>query len=191
MDAMNPTKIALLDLAEDILQRQSFSNVSFQALAKGVGIKKGSVYYHFESKEELGEAILERFTTTLKSSLKSIKHEPITKQLHVYMNWFGKNIGAGEKVCPGTNFAASWGVVPASTQEKVKQLYKALVEGLTDIIRQGREEGAFAQSEHSPEALATFIFCSMQGGLIAARVTGDPEQFVLCKKQALKLVEKA
>ena len=101
MQEINPTKAALMDLAEDIIQTKSFSNVSFQTLAKGVGIKKGSVYYHFESKDELGEAIIERATAQIKHAMQSIKSEPIVKQLHVYCNWFGKHIGAAEKLCPG------------------------------------------------------------------------------------------
>lgn len=186
---INPTKLALMDLAEDILQTQSFANVSFQTLAKGVGIKKGSVYYHFESKEQLGEAILDRTILQLKSSLEDIKSEPIVKQLHVYTNWFAKHIGAAEKLCPGANFAASWGAVPESTKAKVQKLYKLHRKGLASIIERGRASGEFAETELSPEALATAVFALMQGGLIAARVSQNKEEFSGCKALALRLVK--
>ena len=104
MKSINTTKIAILNLAEQLLQTQSFSNVSFQALAKGVGIKKGSVYYHFESKEALGEAVLDRTISLLRTGFEDIKTEPAVKQLHVYINWFAKHIGAAEKLCPGVSF---------------------------------------------------------------------------------------
>ncbi|GAB5382694.1 MAG: TetR/AcrR family transcriptional regulator [Aliiglaciecola sp.] len=189
MQTMNPTKIALLDLAEDILQTKSFANVSFQTLAKGVGIKKGSVYYHFESKEELGEAILDRAMALLKQSLKDIESEPIAKQLHVYTNWFAKHIGAAEKLCPGASFAASWDAVTPSTRKKVEQLYELHKMSLSKIIQRGRKEGAFAVTDKSPESLSTLVFALLQGGLLASRVSQDKEEFAQCKALALQLVK--
>lgn len=189
MQEMNPTKSALLDLAEEILQTQSFANVSFQNLAKGVGIKKGSVYYHFESKEELGEAIIDRTIARLRQGLKEIRHEPIAKQLHVYTNWFAKHIGAAEKMCPGANFAVTWDAVTTTTQEKVQQLYQVHKESLADIIQRGRDSGDFAITDLSPRELATAVFALLQGGMLAARVSQDKEEFFGCKALALKLVK--
>ena len=189
MQTINPTKNALMDLAEDIIQTKSFSNVSFQTLAKGVGIKKGSVYYHFESKEELGEAIIERATAQIKEGIQSIINEPVVKQLHVYCNWFGKHIGAAQRLCPGANFAASWDAIPDSIKDRVTHLYSVHKKGLADIIRRGRESGDFAITGTSPEELATVVFALMQGGLIAARVSQDKDEFASCKAMALKLVK--
>lgn len=189
MQDINPTKAALMDLAEDILQTKSFANVSFQTLAKGVGIKKGSVYYHFESKEELGEAIIERATAQVKQGMESMRSEPIAKQLHVYCNWFGKHIGAAEKLCPGANFAASWDASPGTIKDKVSHLYSVHKKGLADIIQRGRDSGDFAVTDISPQELATVVFALMQGGLIAARVSQDKEEFASCKALALRLVK--
>ncbi len=189
MQSINPTKIALMNLAEDILQTKSFSSVTFQTLAKGVGIKKGSVYYHFESKEELGEAILDRAMALLKNSLKDIEHEPIAKQLHVYTNWFAKHIGAAEKLCPGASFAASWDAVSSGTQEKVKALYQLYKTSLSNIIQRGRDEGEFITTDLTPAQLSTLVFALLQGGLLASRVSGDKNEFTQCKALALKMAK--
>ena len=189
MNTMNPTKLALINLAEEILQTKSFANVSFQALAKGVGIKKGSVYYHFESKEELGEAIIDRVIALLKQNLKNIEHQPNAKQLHVYANWFAKHIGAAQKLCPGASFAASWDAVPEKTQIKVQQLYRLHQESLSKIIQRGRETKEFALTDKTPEELSTLVFALLQGGLLASRVSQDTEEFDTCKSLALSLVK--
>ncbi|WP_153810900.1 TetR/AcrR family transcriptional regulator [Paraglaciecola arctica] len=189
MNTMNPTKLALINLAEEILQTKSFANVSFQALAKGVGIKKGSVYYHFESKEELGEAIIDRAIALLKQNLKNIEHQPNAKQLHVYTNWFAKHIGAAQKLCPGASFAASWDAVPEKTQIKVQQLYRLHQESLSKIIQRGRETKEFALTDKTPEELSTLVFALLQGGLLASRVSQDTEEFDTCKSLALSLVK--
>lgn len=189
MSEMNPTKTALLNLAEDILQTQSFSNVTFQSLAKGVGIKKGSVYYHFESKEELAEAILDRTTALLKSGLQDMRNEPIAKQLHIYTNWFAKHIGAAEKMCPGANFAVTWDAVPKGLQQKVQGLFELHKRGLADIIKRGRETGEFATTQMSDMDLASTVFALLQGGLMASRVSQNKQEFLTCKALALKLVK--
>lgn len=189
MNVVNPTKVALMDLAEEILQTKSFANVSFQTLANGVGIKKGSVYYHFESKEELGEAILDRAMAMLKESIKLIENEPIAKQLHVYTNWFAKHIGAAERLCPGASFAASWDAVASGTQHKVKSLYQLHKASLSNIIQRGRDQGEFVVTELTPEQVSTVIFALLQGGLLASRVSGDKSEFTECKALALKMAK--
>lgn len=186
---MNATKTALLDLAEDITQTKSFSNVSFQALAQGIGIKKGSVYYHFKSKEELGDAIIERATIQLKHGLKDIQEQPVLKQLHVYTNWFKDHIGASQKLCPGANFVASWDSITDPTKSQIKKLYQAHKDGLVSIIRNGRNSGEFASSDISPQELATTVFSLMQGGLIASRVSNDINDFEQCKAAAIRVVK--
>ena len=189
MSTMNPTKVALINLAEEILQTKSFANVSFQMLAKGVGIKKGSVYYHFESKEELGEAIIDHTIAMLKQNLKNIEHEPNAKQLHVYTNWFAKHIGAAQKLCPGASFAASWDAVPEKTKIKVQELYRLHKESLSKIIQRGRETKEFVLTDKTPEELSTLVFALLQGGLLASRVSQNKEEFDTCKALALSLVK--
>ena len=189
MQSINPTREALMDLAEELMQTRSFANMSFQTLAKGVGIKKGSVYYHFESKEELGEAILDRAAELLRSGLEAIRSEPVVKQLHVYTNWFGKHIGAGHRLCPGANIVASWDAVPEPMKRKVQALYRIHKQGLIDIIERGRASGDFAASDLSPDEMATAVFSMLQGGLMASRVAEDAGQFAACKAAALHLVK--
>ena len=188
MKTENPTKTALMDLAEQILQTQSFANVSFQTLADGVGIKKGSVYYHFESKDQLAEELIDRTRHRLREALQQIVNEPPAKQLRIYINWFLKHIGAAEKMCPGASFAVTWDALPESTKLKVKQLYALHQQGLSDIIKRGQAEHVF-KSALPPQSLAEAIFALLQGGLLSSRVAEDPEQFNSVKNTAIQLVE--
>lgn len=188
MKIENPTKTALMDLAEEILQTQSFANVSFQTLADGVGIKKGSVYYHFESKDQLAEALIDRTRHRLRDALQQIVNEPPPKQLRIYINWFLRNIGAAEKMCPGANFAVCWDALPVSTREKVKHLYATHQSGLKAIIERGRAQRVFGTALPA-KTLAEAIFALLQGGLLSSRVAEDPKQFEAVKTTALQLVE--
>lgn len=53
------TRERILDAAYRLLYRKGFARVSMDDIAKAAGITKRSVYYHFESKDDLVGAVLE------------------------------------------------------------------------------------------------------------------------------------
>ena len=95
------TRSSILDVAQDMVQRQSISGVSFQELANRIGIKKGSMYYHFATKDELTIAMLDRATADLKASFKRGENKTPTEQIKYFINIYKMYIGPGEKMCPG------------------------------------------------------------------------------------------
>src|SRR5258708_2193738 len=53
------TRRAILDACLKLFARHGFSTTSIDDIASAAGITKGAVYWHFENKEELFQAILE------------------------------------------------------------------------------------------------------------------------------------
>src|SRR5260370_13678242 len=54
------TRKAILDSCRQLFAKHGFSTTSIDDIARAVGITKGAVYWHFTSKKELFEAILEQ-----------------------------------------------------------------------------------------------------------------------------------
>jgi len=52
------TKQKILDAAQDLIQTRSFHGFSFQDMADKVGIRKASLYHHFDSKDAIALAVL-------------------------------------------------------------------------------------------------------------------------------------
>src|SRR4026208_1919478 len=52
----------LLDAAERLLLRHRYRRVTVEDLAREAGIGKGSVYLHFDSKEEVALAVVNRWS---------------------------------------------------------------------------------------------------------------------------------
>lgn len=63
------TRDAILDATDRLLARYGYKKMTIDDLAKEVGIGKGSVYLHFESKEEIALSHIDRIIERLKSSL--------------------------------------------------------------------------------------------------------------------------
>jgi AcrR family transcriptional regulator len=55
------TPDAILDAAIDLFIETGFETTSMDAIALKAGVAKGTLYYHFKSKEGIVEAIVERF----------------------------------------------------------------------------------------------------------------------------------
>lgn len=54
------TRARLLDAALELFARQGFSGTSIREIAEAVGIRDSAIYSHFDSKQALYEALLER-----------------------------------------------------------------------------------------------------------------------------------
>ncbi len=53
------TKARVLETARRLVNEKGFCNTSINDIIQATGVKKGNLYFHFSSKEELSLAILE------------------------------------------------------------------------------------------------------------------------------------
>lgn len=63
---------AILDATDEFLARSGYKKMTIEELANTVGIGKGSIYLHFESKEEIALSHIDRIVERLKIELKQI-----------------------------------------------------------------------------------------------------------------------
>lgn len=180
MTIQNDTRSAILDVAQDLIQRQSISGVSFQALAKQVGIKKGSMYYHFESKDQLAIAVLERASLELEASFAQGLNKSPLQRLQYFFKIYRRNIGVGHKLCPGGAFVGEWDTLSAPVQSAVTHLINLQTAGIAHIIESGLSRNEFNGHGQSPEQLALWVISNIQGALITGRVAGRTESFDIC-----------
>ncbi|MFT5755662.1 MAG: TetR/AcrR family transcriptional repressor of nem operon [Alteromonadaceae bacterium] len=177
IDNPNDTRTMIIDVAQDMLQRQSISGVSFQSLADRIGIKKGSMYYHFKSKDELAIAILERACTDLKTSFSRGKHKTAVQQLDYFLMIYEKFIGPGQRMCPGGCFASEWQKISKPVKESVKKVLNVQINGIRDILIYGNESGEFNHHGQEIQQVASWIISSLQGSILTSRVEENQMHF--------------
>jgi AcrR family transcriptional regulator len=66
------TRDAILDATDRLLARYGYKKMTIDDLAEEVGIGKGSVYLHFESKEDIALSHIDRIIERLKKNLSAI-----------------------------------------------------------------------------------------------------------------------
>jgi len=186
MKTATDTKTAILDAAQDLLQSQSISGVSFQELANRIGIKKGSMYYHFETKDDLATAILQRACEDLKLSFERGYHKPPTEQLEYFFSIYDKFIGVGERLCPGGAFAGEWGKISEPVKKQVNKLIQIQIHGVKEIIAAGLQSGEFQCHDLSLDDVTLWIVSCLHGSLLTSRIMGSKISF----NSSIKIAQK-
>ena len=65
------TRDLLLDAAERVFQRRGVSRTSLQEIAQEAGLTRGAIYWHFDNKADVFDAMLRRVTLPMVANLKS------------------------------------------------------------------------------------------------------------------------
>src|SRR6476646_426330 len=118
------TKEKILDAAQDLIQTRSFHGFSYQDMADRVGIRKPSLYHHFDSKDAIAVAVLERAADWVRTQLAKVDGEDPAARLERYFEMFRDIHGKGERMCPGGSFASVFGGVSSSVQSALHRFTK-------------------------------------------------------------------
>lgn len=68
----NDRKNEILDAADELFLQKGFDKTTISDIIDRVGVARGTVYYHFKSKEEIMDALIRRYNVTLLSNAKTI-----------------------------------------------------------------------------------------------------------------------
>ena len=144
----------ILDTTLEIIAEKGVGGVSTAEIAQRVGIVPSALYRHFESKEALIDALLDRthmilFENVRKMTLKKSDPKEDLKSLFLlHLEFIRKNPGMPKLVFSD---AAVFG--SPERKKKVLSIVKNYMNKLTEIAEKGRREGDFLQ-DISPEAVA-------------------------------------
>ena len=175
--AMPDTADQILDIAEQLLQSRGFSAFSYADISKRIGTTKANIHYHFPSKAELGDALIDRYRSRYQGMIEEAEREGLTnrEKMERYFQTFYDLLNAHDRICYGGTLGASYNALPEQMQERTDQMVREHLQWLADTLSGGREEGEFYYSDTAAET-ALMIVASLQGGLQIVRSLG-PECF--------------
>jgi TetR/AcrR family transcriptional regulator, transcriptional repressor for nem operon len=182
--AHGETRDRILDVAQHLVQTVTFDGFSFRDLAEAVGIRKASVYHHFETKDALAVAVAERARERFRDWAVTQAGRPPMERLEAYcFDLYGARLGAGERLCPGGALVSGWPHVSEDVRRAVTGLMETQTDYLASAIAEGIGDGAIAApAGRDPRALAKWCVAMVQGALIVARAEGSARTFeTLCR----------
>jgi AcrR family transcriptional regulator len=139
----------ILDAAQQLFYTKGYENTAVQDIINEIGIAKGTFYYHFNSKEDLLDALATRL---LEQSLSLIipiiedENVPALEKLHRFFNE-SSNFKLENESLVRTLMSVWYQDNNAIMREKMKTTsFNGVTPLLTQIIHQGVAEGVFQTS---------------------------------------------
>ena len=84
----------ILDVAERLFATKGFDGTSTNDILEEIGIARGTLYYHFKSKEDILDAMIDRITVRLLADAGKIANQteiPILQRITMTMMAMKKN----------------------------------------------------------------------------------------------------
>ncbi|CAN5669288.1 TetR/AcrR family transcriptional regulator [soil metagenome] len=184
---LKPTKVRAVEEARDLLQVYGFNGFSFQHVADRLGIKKPSLFEHFESKEDLGFALIEDFRSEFIRWAKTISiFEPAAKIGALFEMYLGFSTD-GRKLCPVLALNADFNSLSKKMQKRVSDIMSEQQVWVASIIADGQKSKVF-RKDLSARALGQTICALAYGAQQLGRTEDDVKALRTIKRTALELI---
>jgi AcrR family transcriptional regulator len=151
-----PTPTEILDAAEDVLRQFGPDKTNVVDVARALDVSHGTIYRHFSSKAALRDAVTRRWLERVEQPLADISRRdgPADKRLR---EWVTTLIAIKrQKRWEDPEMFATYYQLAEDATTIVQDHVDALLEQLTDIVRDGVEQGVFGVSDPASGARAVF-----------------------------------
>ena len=184
--ATQATADRILDTAERLVQMRGFNGFSYADVAAELEVTKPSLHYHFPSKAELGEALIDRYSARFADALDGIYAEPTgaLAKLRAYADLYA-GVLDDERMCLCGMLAAEYRTLPDAMRSAVVAFFDSNEVWLDKVLREGRRRGELAFTG-SARDVARAMISALEGAMLTSRPYSDPERFRATARQMIK-----
>ncbi len=171
--------VVYLNLAETLVRTRGYNGFSYRDLAEQIGIKTASIHYHFPTKGDLGEALIENEREVFARNLAQldVAEKDPRRRLERFIELFqATTIGRDNRMCLGAMLAVEQETLPDTIGQAVRRLFADNEAWIAKLLEEGRQKRQF-RFKGSVEMLARSLFSSLEGALLLARAFRDIRRF--------------
>jgi TetR/AcrR family transcriptional repressor of nem operon len=176
-EASTNTATQILDVAERLVQIRGFNAFSYADVAGELGLTNAALHYHFPSKAELGEALINRYAIRFTGALADIdeSHSDPLRKLDAYAGLYG-GVLRNQRMCLCGMLAADYETLSPGMRAAVADFFETNERWLAEVLRQGRDHGEL-RFPGPPLEEARSIVSGLEGAMLIARSIGDSKRF--------------
>lgn len=168
-------KNEILDAADELFGLKGFDGTSTNDILEKVGIARGTLYHHFKSKEDIMDALIERYSARL---LDAAQHAAADRSIPVVERMI--RVVMALNLSGGSSKEIMEHIHKPQNALMHQKIQKVIIHGvppiLTDIIREGIEQGMF----HTP-----YPYECMEMIVIYANTIFDDDMVALTDEERL------
>lgn len=176
------TRDHILKATRKVIATRGFYNTPVREIIRATGVKKGNLYYHFASKEELGLAVLmdakDEFVRFLDQSF--VGDDPVEQVIHhcdAILREQQKNNFVGG--CLFGNTALEMSDSNSTFAAVIREVFDEWIERLIILLEGARSQRLPASSIPAP-LLAKTIVATIEGGIMMSRISKDKSDLDDC-----------
>ena len=173
-----------------VIHERGFGGASVRGIAQAANVPLGSFTNHFASKEAFGLEVLDRYhdqNRALAAQTLQDKSLPVRARLEAC---FDRVLGdlSGDEMRRGSligNFSTEISGQSELLRLRLAEIYQDFCADIQTMLEDGVASGEL-RADLDCEQMAEFIYASMQGALLFAKVLRVPEPVESCRNQILR-----
>ena len=171
------TRERLLQAAFQEVYRYGFQSAGIDTILAATNVTKGALYYHFESKQALGYAIIEEIVAKfprdrwLLPLQRSKDKDPVDALIGVVQAIPARprDLKGG---CPLVNLAQEMSQLDEQFRKRLQRIFHVWQEGIAMALRRGQLQGT-VRRDLVPEETASFLIAMVEGYEVLAKNAQD------------------
>ena len=171
------TREHLLQAAFREVYRYGFQSAGIDTILAATNVTKGALYYHFESKEALGYAIIEEIIAKLTRDrwmlpLQRSKDKDAVDTLIGVVRAIPHRPRDVKSGCPLVNLAQEMSQLDEQFRKRLERIFHAWQEGIAMALRTGQSQRT-VRRDLVPEQTASFLIAMVEGYEVLAKNAQD------------------
>ena len=171
------TRRRLLQAGFREVHKSGFQSASIDTILAATNVTKGALYHHFESKEDLGHAIVEEVVAKLPRDRwllplqRSKDKDPIDALIGIVraIPTRPEDVKGG---CPLVNLTQEMSQLDERFRKRLETIFRAWQEGIAAALRRGQVQGT-VRRDLVPAETAGFLIALVEGHQVLAKVSQD------------------
>ncbi len=153
----------ILNAARHCFIQNGYAKTRVDDIAKAASLSKGGVYFHFESKRQIFDALLDQQVERTMKRLKDVEtnNAPLTAKLAAFGQDFAENLGESDERRRFITVIAEMGLRDPGVLQVLQQQHEQYVELLERWIRQAVESQEIREVD--PRATAQVLKALVDG----------------------------
>ena len=152
---LNKTKRKIFETSMKLFAEKGYDATSIEEITATVGVAKGTLYYHFSSKEEIFNFLIEEGIKLLQNSvdIKTSKHNNYIDKIKAIVLIQIKIVAKYENIIP-ISLSQFWGT--KERNKKCQELVYQYIGKIEKIVQEGIEKGEIKKGD--TRAIASEIY---------------------------------
>src|ERR1700727_900520 len=170
------TRGRLLQAASREIHHSGFRGADLDAILSKAGVTKGALYYHFDSKEALGYAVVDEVIASNLNRkwvqpLRNAK-DPIGVLARIVQSESLKKEDV-QRGCPLLNLSQEMSGLDEGFRKRTAKVYKDWHEAMAEALREGQKRRV-VRSDINANETAMFLIAAWEGDVVLGKSSQDP-----------------